>query len=174
MDEESFGTDPQHPDSDSDGFSDGYEANEGYDPLDSNSKPDFSLFRTLGQGLVDEDGDGLPNVYEDEIGSNAQEADTDNDGVLDGAEVLSGTDLLDASSHALQDADADGISDEKELEFGSNPNSADTDQDGLSDSLEFLTNQNAVHPDTNGNGLLDGAEPGPKKYLYTNSQFHFN
>jgi len=174
-DEASFGTNPDHPDSDSDGFSDGYEINEGYDPLDSNDKPDFSLFRSqgVGAGLQDEDGDGLPDLYEGEIGSDAQLEDSDNDGVADGAEILEGTDLLDADERAGKDSDSDGLSDAKEKEFGSNPNAKDSDKDGLSDPLEFLTNQNALNPDTNGDGVLDGYQPGPKKFLYTNTQFHF-
>ena len=55
----------------------------------------------------DTDGDGLYDFYEDWIGTDRFNADTDVDGLSDGEEVL---------------------------KYGSNPKSSDSDSDGLNDS----------------------------------------
>ncbi|MCB0322156.1 MAG: hypothetical protein KDD69_01250 [Bdellovibrionales bacterium] len=173
-DESFFGTSAEHPDSDNDGFSDSYEVNEGYDPLDATSRPDLGLFRFAGSAVQDEDGDGLPDLFEGELGANPQSADTDGDGVPDGTELLNGTDPLDAAEGLRADRDGDGLADTTEQAAGSNPLVADTDKDSLSDPLELLLNQDPRNPDTNGDGILDGYQPGPKQYLYTNRQWHFD
>jgi peroxiredoxin len=50
----------------------------------------------------DSDGDGLTNAQEAELGSNPDDADTDNDGYDDGAEVFNNTDPLNAYDHPYQ------------------------------------------------------------------------
>ncbi|MCI0632526.1 MAG: hypothetical protein L0206_01190 [Actinobacteria bacterium] len=50
----------------------------------------------LGPGrILDEDGDGLPDLAETILGTDSLSADSDGDGVVDGAEVIQGTDPLD-------------------------------------------------------------------------------
>jgi ELWxxDGT repeat protein len=67
-------------------------------------------------GLVDSDGDGLDDATEASLGTNPNDADSDDDGLADGAEVLAiGTDPL------LADSDGDGHSDGAEVGAGSNP-----------------------------------------------------
>jgi len=48
---------------------------------------------------IDQDGDGLVDSYEQQIGSDPLNPDTDDDGWLDGEEVDNFTDPLDASDH---------------------------------------------------------------------------
>ncbi|HWG91453.1 MAG TPA: hypothetical protein VNZ52_11455, partial [Candidatus Thermoplasmatota archaeon] len=66
------GTNPKNIDSDFDGLEDGYEAENGLDPLNP--------YDAIG----DLDGDGLTNRREGELGTNARSVDTDRDGLLDG------------------------------------------------------------------------------------------
>lgn len=57
------------------------------------------------------------------------------------------------------DNDGDGLSNTRETSLGTNPNNPDTDGDGLQDGAEvnfYGTNPN--NPDTDGDGLSDGAE----------------
>lgn len=81
---------------------------------------------------VDSDKDGLDDVREKEIGTNPQIADTDNDGLSDGDEVIV---------------------------YKTNPLIADTDADGLSDGDEVLIwHTNPLNPDSDGDTYLDGEE----------------
>ncbi len=52
---------------------------------------------------ADEDGDGLTNTVEKEIGSNPRSADSDYDGIDDGAELDSGRGLLDIDGDGIPD-----------------------------------------------------------------------
>ncbi|HLD65651.1 MAG TPA: Ig-like domain-containing protein [Pseudomonas sp.] len=86
-------------------------------------------------------------------------ADTDGDGLSDGAEVGN----IPASSPLKVDTDGDGISDPLELQMGLNPSEAadglsDKDSDGLSNAREVLLGTTINNPDTDGDTLKDGAE----------------
>lgn len=101
-------------DADADGAADDWEVARGYDPL------------SWGDGLGDDDGDGLTVGQEYRHGTDPGSADTDDDGVADGIEVAAGTDPNDPASTpttihgwpdplpvsvAIEgDADGDGIS----------------------------------------------------------------
>lgn len=103
----------------------------------------------------DLDRDGLDDALEEELGTDPENADTDGDGLPDGAEVDEhGTDPLNA------DTDGDSLSDGDEvLEHSTDPLQRDTDSDGLSDGAEI--NQFRTDPlsaDTDGGSLPDGAE----------------
>ncbi len=88
----------------------------------------------------DSDNDGISDPAEALLGTDPEDADTDNDGIDDGDEVnatgpldgLAPTNPLDA------DSDDDGLPDGAELaaDTPTNPNNADTDDDGLPDGLE--------------------------------------
>jgi hypothetical protein len=96
-------------------------------------------------GKGDSDHDGLSNCREKLItGTSAKNADTDDDGVMDGTEVSTGTDPLDA------DSDHDGLDDGQEMIVGSDPQNADTDDDGLEDGQ-----------DADANGVLESKIVGP-------------
>ncbi len=79
----------------------------------------------------DADGDGLSNEDEIELyQTNPLDPDTDDDGLLDGAEVSGGTDPKDA------DSDDDGLTDGEEVSLGTDPNDPDSDDDGITDGGE--------------------------------------
>ncbi|NPD88140.1 MAG: hypothetical protein HGN29_05435 [Asgard group archaeon] len=108
---------------------------------------------------LDEDGDGLPDSYEEEIpGLKLDSDDSDGDGLSDKFEIRnSGTDpivndtdgdrLLDGyeyqvlRTNPLQcDSDFDGLTDYEEVViYGTDPNSIDTDGDQLDDYYEVNT-----------------------------------
>lgn len=58
-----------------------------------------------------------------------------------------------------KDSDADGLSDDEEVAIGTNPFDPDTDKDGLKDGAEVHVHKtDPLNPDTDGDGLLDGLE----------------
>ena len=135
--ENQIGTDPDDPDSDDDGLSDGveigpdlvYTPGEDTDPLDPDTDDDGLL-----DGVEDADQNGEFGPGE----TDPLDDDTDDDGLLDGAE----------------DTNGDGIVDDGETD----PRNPDSDGDGLGDGLEATTGTDPLDPDTDGDGLDDGAE----------------
>lgn len=136
-----------------------YTFKERVDGLSSDTKDSF-ISGTAGltwyfSGNNDRDGDGLLNKDEKARGTNPKLADTDGEGLMDGAEVMTHkTDPLKA------DSDGDGLSDSDEInKYSTNPNKADSDGDGLSDGDELMKyRSNAMKADTDGDGLSDGDE----------------
>ena len=148
---------------------------------DGDGLPDsweMTYFHNLSQGASDDsDGDGLDNSLEYQYGTDPTIADTDGDGVLDGAEVFDfGTNPLSVDSDGdgltdwdelsifgtnplSVDSDGDGLTDWDELFiFGTDPNNYDSDNDGLSDGEEVYYSTNPWNPDSDGDGLSDGEE----------------
>jgi outer membrane protein OmpA-like peptidoglycan-associated protein len=139
-DEEKLGTDPNNPDTDGDGLSDGEEVNKyKTNPLNT-----------------DTDGDGLSDYAEVmTYKTDPNKADTDGDGLSDGEEVNKyKTDPNKA------DTDGDGLSDYAEvMTYKTDPNKADTDGDSLNDGAEVNTYKtDPLKADTDGDGLNDGQE----------------
>lgn len=157
-------TDATLADTDRGGENDGSERRNNRNPVDF---PSDDCTRPNGVCPLpgqDSDNDGLTDEREEEIGTNPNDPDSDDDGLLDGTEVngQNPTNPLDA------DSDNDGLSDGQEdsshngaLDAGeSNPNDPDTDDDGLSDFTE-VTGQNPTNPvdaDSDDDGLTDGQE----------------
>ena len=116
--------------------------------------------------LPDADGDGLPDQYEQQIGTDPALPDTDSDGLPDGFEVrilcsdpLSVHTFHDTITDGAFDKDADGMSNIEEFTAGTDPCTRDTDSDGLTDGDEF--HRYGTDPlvyDTDGDGLGDGDE----------------
>lgn len=106
-------------------------------------------------GNVDSDGDGLLNKEEKQLGTDPKKADTDGDGLGDGAEVKTHF-----TSPLKPDTDGDGLDDGVEVSaLRTNPIKADTDGDGLGDGQEVNTHKtDPLKPDTDGDGLSDNEE----------------
>ena len=151
-------TDPNNPDTDSDGLYDAAEIATGRDPNNAD---------TDGDGIVDgfydgqdTDGDGLSDVAETTLiadggyETDPTKADTDRDGLIDGDEISLGTDPNN------RDSDGDNLTDGKEVNvYKTNPLEKDTDGDGINDNREinlFSTDPN--NRDTDGDGIDDNVE----------------
>lgn len=98
-----YGTDPENPDTDFDGMSDGWEVAHGLNPLDNGESEDLLLDPTQAEDTQnanienesdswpdpeqgpngDPDHDGLTNQAEQELGTDPQRSDTDNDNLND-------------------------------------------------------------------------------------------
>jgi uncharacterized repeat protein (TIGR01451 family) len=100
--------------------------------------------RYVGGPLVDTDGDGLPDVVEIYIGTNPNDADTDDDGLTDG--------------HGFsEDLDNDGHVDPGETD----PLDPDTDDDGIFDGTERgLTAPETPDTDVSAGFFVADADPG--------------
>jgi hypothetical protein len=93
--------------------------------------------------FTDDDGDGMPNGYENQFGLNPNVNDS------------------------LDDLDNDTINNITEFQNGTSPNNDDTDEDGFTDDVEngggvwtslTQTGTDPLNPDTDGDNLLDGVE----------------
>jgi Bacterial TSP3 repeat len=87
-------TDPSQPDTDNDGFNDGWEVRYGYSAL-SNNGADYDWTNDLD---ADPDSDGLLNRTEEQIGTNPNSSDTDGDGFSDREEDQSASNPTNALS----------------------------------------------------------------------------
>lgn len=137
-----FGTDPYDPDTDDDGFDDGFELRGLLNwrigsPLEADSDHDG-----IDDPHDDYDGDGVSNLAEDGGGTNMFLADSDHDGLDDGKEFPLGFDPLrhDSDADGVRDSDEDADGDDlvigRELALGTDPGAADTDGDGVLDGAE--------------------------------------
>ena len=112
--------------------------------------------------IKDTDGDGILDIQELSLGTDPNNADSDDDGLTDGDEInVYETDPLD------YDSDNDQLSDGDEINtHGTNPNNADSDGDGLSDLIEVAPNAPPFNgtgtdpndSDSDDDGLSDGDE----------------
>ncbi|MCI0497529.1 MAG: transglutaminase domain-containing protein [Thermoplasmata archaeon] len=153
---------PDDKDSDGDGLPDWFEDNNGLNSSNPDTDGDG-----VGDGEGDGDGDGLTNVEEYEAGTNMSNNDTDGDGMDDGYEVDNGLDPL--NDDADEDADGDGISNYDEYINGTR--SDDFDNDGLPDWWEEMYGYNATDPDSDGDGVPDGAEDPDNDGLNNTGEF---
>jgi len=103
---------------------------------------------TDGDGLGDacdddDDADGLSDADEAVFGTDPLDPDSDDDGMLDGAEVLAadGTGCPDPLN---ADSDGDDLSDGAEVTLDTNPCDVDTDGDGVWDNDDPLPNEPGV------------------------------
>lgn len=132
-------------DSDHDGMNDTWESAHG-------------LNTTLNDSALDPDNDGSTNIQEFTAASDPQDADTDDDGLLDGKETgthnwTSPNDT--GTSPLVADSDGDGLRDSLEnpdlpytgpTQPGTNPNVASTDGDLFSDGEEVIAGTNPTDP----------------------------
>ena len=114
----------------------------------------------------DSDGDGLPDFFEEELGTDSNNEDSDGDGLPDGYEYLNlRTDPLKTDtdengiSDAKEDLDEDLLNNEDEYKLNTSPVHCDTDLDGLTDYEEYsVYKTNPLVYDTDNDGLGDGEE----------------
>ena len=110
---------------------------------------------------LDSDGDGLSDDDEDALGTDKNDADTDDDGVPDGQEVDPSADTDgDGLINALDpDSDNDGLFDGTELGLDCSDDGTDLSR-GLCrpDADAGATKTSPVNPDTDGGGVSDGSE----------------
>jgi hypothetical protein len=116
---------------------------------------------TVDNGCLDSDGDGLPDVLEEQYGTDPNDADSDDDGVIDGAEIAPGQDGDgDGLINGLDsDSDNDGLFDGTEMGFdcsntATNPNANQC----IPDADMGATTTNPLNPDTDNGGVSDGSE----------------
>ena len=107
----------------------------------------------------DADLDRLADADEALFGTDPNDADSDDDGLLDGVEVAEGLDPQDPTDADL-DEDGDGLTNREEIDVtGTDRLVADTDGDGLSDGDEVSTTAtDPLDADTDDDGLSDGDE----------------
>lgn len=110
---------------------------------DKDGMPDYweiihGLDPTRDDRQEDPDGEGLTNIEEYMLGSRPDRADTDGDGLPDGWELDHGYNLLSAETADVLNGDFDG--------------------DGLTLIQEVMLGLDPNNPDTDGNGIADGAE----------------
>lgn len=178
-------TDPHNPDSDGDGMPDGWEVQNGLSPTvanagndaDSDSLSNFAEYQNGSKAdHPDTDGDGLNDGDEITAGTGLLTADSDHDGLLDGAEVHThGTDPLSShsdadsmpdgwevenslnpvSDDAAADEDSDGLTNEEEYQYGTMADDSDSDNDGYSDYYEITHGLNPSSRDSDGDGIDD-------------------
>ncbi|MDN3682051.1 DUF1566 domain-containing protein [Vibrio tapetis subsp. quintayensis] len=122
-------SDPQNPDSDNDGLSDGWEKHYGFNFTlarnENNNQCDLDELDLLANPvLCDADGDGLSNFLEFQIGGNPKSLDTDNDNMPDSWEYQNTFDLSNKSD-AGQDKDRDGFSNHEEFVNKTDPSRID-------------------------------------------------
>ncbi|HZF54313.1 MAG TPA: DUF3344 domain-containing protein [Polyangiaceae bacterium] len=152
-------TSPINPDTDGGGVSDGSEdtnLNGKIDAgeLDPNNPSDDTT-------AVDSDGDGLSDKLEAELGTNPNDADSDDDGVPDGQEPNPSLDSDgDGLINALDpDSDNDGLYDGTELGLGCSGAGTNTGAGHcVPDADGGETKTSPINPDTDGGGASDGSE----------------
>jgi len=120
--EEFYGSDPTNPDTDGDGFNDGLEVRNGFNPIST--------------GQLDSDNDSLGDHDEMVLWhTNRYRADSDYDGYNDAVEIRY---LYNPNGTGALDADRDGVSDHDEMfVWHTNRFKSDTDGDGYSDATEI-------------------------------------
>lgn len=129
---------PYVDDSDGDGLSDHWEWVHRVVPAHGSCLSIAGPNPTVPDDTADPDQDGLPNSREQALGTHPLCPDTDQGGLVDGEEVALALDPIDPRDDFFESG-------------------RDQDGDGLSDLVELRDRRtNALDPDTDGDGLLDG------------------
>jgi outer membrane protein OmpA-like peptidoglycan-associated protein len=153
-------TDPLDPDTDAGSVSDGIEDLNRNGRIDAGERDPNQPADDVLAPDDDNDGDGLSNDQEDDLGTDPNDADSDDDGVTDGAEPNPAGDADgDGDINALDpDSDDDGLFDGTEL--GVIAPNADTDPAPgfFVPDADPATTTNPLDPDTDDGSVPDGIE----------------
>jgi len=143
------GTDPQVPDTDHDGMTDGVEYQYWKNREDEN--PEYAPTGDIdGDGNsnindIDSDFDGLKDGWEVSNNYDPAKRDSDGDGIADFFEV-----------HPVEgDHNNNGMPDAWERKYGISDPKADPDNDGISNEMEYAFRQNPLRP---GSGTIEGMD----------------
>jgi outer membrane protein OmpA-like peptidoglycan-associated protein len=145
-------------DSDGDGLSDGLEDANGNGAVDEGESDPNDAEEAVGP--QDVDGDGLPDEREALLGSSPEDGDTDDDGVLDGAEPNGPFDTDGDGLAAVLDPDSDndGLADGTELGITDAGPDTDVDAGRFVADADPATTTWATVWDSDGSGVSDGGE----------------
>ncbi|MEK7704931.1 MAG: hypothetical protein AAB426_08225 [Myxococcota bacterium] len=123
------------------------------------SMADVTNVRVL-DGTFDHDGDGITTGVEDVSGTDPFDDDTDDDGLIDGAEDLDADGIADAgeTDPQLVDSDSDGIQDGTERGLVAGATGTDLGVFIPDADPNPLTTTDPLDPDTDAGGFIDGAE----------------
>ncbi|XXF79847.1 MYXO-CTERM sorting domain-containing protein [Myxococcaceae bacterium GXIMD 01537] len=135
-------------DFDGDGMPDAWELANGFDPS------------TADDASLDADGDALTNAAEFELGTKPRDADTDDDGVLDGQEPKPGEDADGDGLANVKDPDSDndGLTDGTEMAVTTAHADTDVSQGHFTADADPASSTGPLTPDTDGDGRKDGDE----------------
>ncbi|MBN1671349.1 MAG: right-handed parallel beta-helix repeat-containing protein [Kiritimatiellae bacterium] len=162
-------------DTDADGMGDAWErrefgslARDGSADADGDGLSDLAEYESgTVPGSADPDADGLGDAAEIGVyGTDPNDADTDDDGMPDGWETAHALDPLDGGlgdplQGAAGDPDADRLANIDEYRNGTSPHNPDSDADGLGDGAEvFDYGCDPTEADTDSDGWTDGEEVG--------------
>lgn len=112
-------------------------------------------------GAIDSDGDGLSDDIEEAICTDPNDADTDDDGILDGAEEINFNGIIEIgeTDPCNSDTDGDGIQDGTELGYTVDTvNEQYTDLDIFIPDADPVSKTDPTNPDSDNDGYLDGLE----------------
>jgi hypothetical protein len=110
--------------------------------------------------LPDSDGDGIPDLIEITACTDVYDADTDDDGILDGVEDKNQNGIVeeDETDPCNPDTDGDGIQDCTELGLTLSDVGADTDLSIFQPDFDSSSTTDPLLPDSDGDGYSDGDE----------------
>ena len=109
------------------------------------------------EDTTDRDGDGLLTNFEEMIGTNPDNNDSDNDSMPDRWEIMHNLNALE--NDANEDLDYDDLTNLEEYHSGLDPNDMDTDDDNLTDGVEITTYYtDPMSSDSDSDGINDGLE----------------